>query len=170
MPQTMQNDVLPSPEGAVVAEVEPCTHPRVFGKLCAVCGANMDELRMAHRAQATTLRETESQSAAPPPELRTFNVRAGFQLSISQQEAQRADDRIHQRLLAARKLALVLDLDHTLIHATSDDRARLLLGHSACFSLSLWRGPSQSMPSVLFSSLSKYILVLHLYACFESDA
>jgi TFIIF-interacting CTD phosphatase-like protein len=36
---------------------------------------------------------------------------------VSQEEAQEIDSRIAQKLLKEKKLALVLDLDHTLIHA-----------------------------------------------------
>ena len=50
-------------------------------------------------------------------------VQHGFELTVSAAHASDADSAILERLRARRKLCLVLDLDHTLVHATGDERA-----------------------------------------------
>lgn len=47
-------------------------------------------------------------------------VHNNVSLTVSQDEAARADDEAKRRLLASKKLSLVVDLDQTIIHATVD--------------------------------------------------
>lgn len=47
-------------------------------------------------------------------------VHNNVSLTVSQDEATKADDEAKRRLLASRKLSLVVDLDQTIIHATVD--------------------------------------------------
>jgi RNA polymerase II subunit A-like phosphatase len=51
-------------------------------------------------------------------------VSGGITMTVSEQEGRQIAQQDSQRLLKQRKLSLVLDLDHTLVHATSDPRAR----------------------------------------------
>ncbi|KAA0147487.1 hypothetical protein FNF29_07333 [Cafeteria roenbergensis] len=55
---------------------------------------------------------------------------SGFQLQVASHEAEQADLRTQSRLLRARRLRLVLDIDHTLLHATCDERAAVIV--SSC--------------------------------------
>ena len=66
-----------------------------------------------------------------------LTVNGGVSLSVSAQEVQRLADQSRQRLHSARKLSLVLDLDHTLVHATSDPRAARFLNGSDVYVLNL---------------------------------
>ena len=54
----------------------------------------------------------------------TVTVAGGWTVRISESEGQRMAQQQVQRLHTARKLSLVLDLDHTLVHATHDARAQ----------------------------------------------
>ena len=47
-------------------------------------------------------------------------------MAVSQEEARSLSQQNTQRLLTERKLSVVLDLDHTLVHATADPRAAVL--------------------------------------------
>ena len=47
-------------------------------------------------------------------------VHNNVSLTVSQDEATKADDEAKRRLLASKKLSLVVDLDQTIIHATVD--------------------------------------------------
>ncbi|KAG7348711.1 NLI interacting factor-like phosphatase [Nitzschia inconspicua] len=51
-------------------------------------------------------------------------------MTVSQQEGQCMAQWDANRLYRQQRLSLVLDLDHTLVHATSDVRARSYLGHN----------------------------------------
>jgi len=77
----------------VVAHLFVCYHDVVFAGLCAVCGKNVSSLG-------------------------GFIAHGHPQLGVSKREAQRIDSDIAKKLLKQKKLSLVLDLDHTLIHAT----------------------------------------------------
>lgn len=94
---------------AYVADIEePCKHEVQYGGICAICGKDVTELATYN----TTIRDTDRA---------TINTVHGHTaLLISQNEASRADEEAKRRLLDARKLSLVVDLDQTIIHATVD--------------------------------------------------
>ncbi|KAJ1030111.1 hypothetical protein NDA16_001024 [Ustilago loliicola] len=79
---------------------EECKHPvQLFG-MCAVCGKPVD---------------TESEESAS---LSVMHSNAAAK--VSAEEAQRLDSETTSHLLSQRKLALIVDLDQTVIHATVD--------------------------------------------------
>jgi RNA polymerase II subunit A C-terminal domain phosphatase len=83
---------------------ESCSHPVQFAGLCAVCGKDMNETSWA----------TDGTDA----ERATINMFHDQTLvSVSQDEASRAEEQLQRRLLKHRKLSLVVDLDQTIIHA-----------------------------------------------------
>lgn len=89
-----------------IASVEYCPHPVAFKGICAICGDDTDSLLISdsHHDRLTV----------------AYNFRA---LSVSHAEAHVTATVLAKTLLNARKLSLVLDLDHTLVHATDDPRA-----------------------------------------------
>ncbi|MCJ1468898.1 Carboxy-terminal domain (CTD) phosphatase [Pseudocyphellaria aurata] len=92
----------------VVAEIEePCTHSVQFRGMCANCGKDMTQL--------TYVTEQVDSSRAP-----INMVHDNISLTVSQDEATKVEDEAKRRLLSARKLSLVVDLDQTIIHATVD--------------------------------------------------
>jgi len=58
-----------------------------------------------------------------PRGMTQIKVQHGFELSVSSALATNADSEILSRLRSRRKLCLVLDIDHTLIHCVSDEKA-----------------------------------------------
>ena len=60
---------------------------------------------------------------AIPRGMTQIRVQHGFELSVSSAHATNADSEILSRLRSRRKLCLVLDIDHTLIHCVSDEKA-----------------------------------------------
>ncbi|EST06515.1 NLI interacting factor [Kalmanozyma brasiliensis GHG001] len=79
---------------------EDCKHPvQLFG-MCAVCGAPVD----ADSEKSASLSVMHSSAA----------------VKVSAEEAQRLDSETTNHLLSQRKLALIVDLDQTVIHATVD--------------------------------------------------
>jgi len=59
-----------------------------------------------------------------------LTVSGGLTISISQSEAKSIASDSSARLRSAKKLSLVLDLDHTLLHATADPRAEAYVARS----------------------------------------
>jgi RNA polymerase II subunit A-like phosphatase len=86
---------------------EPCAHEVQFGSLCANCGADMTEVDY--------LTEERNVDRA------TINMtHDNVSLLVSQREAVRAEEDSKKRLLAAKKLSLIVDLDQTVIHTTCE--------------------------------------------------
>ncbi|SLM41201.1 rna polymerase ii ctd phosphatase [Lasallia pustulata] len=94
--------------GLEVAEIEePCAHGVQFGGMCVSCGKDMTEFTY----------NTEQIDAARA----TINmVHDNVSLTVSQDEATKVEEEAKRRLLASKKLSLVVDLDQTIIHATVD--------------------------------------------------
>mmetsp|Transcript_6393 Transcript_6393/g.19332 ORF Transcript_6393/g.19332 Transcript_6393/m.19332 type:complete len:855 (+) Transcript_6393:222-2786(+) len=94
-------------KGADICQIEFCPHSVIFDGLCSMCGA---DLSLRHYSQDT-------------PQDTRVNVAYETSLSVSQAEAERTESDKAQHLLKQRRLSLILDLDHTLLHATDDQRA-----------------------------------------------
>lgn len=84
--------------GTVICRIRLCLHPAVHCGMCVLCG---------ERIKST------------PQEGRTaLSLTGGHQLMVSQSEALKVQETKVSDLKSIRKLALILDLDHTLVHAT----------------------------------------------------
>ncbi|KAL3477551.1 hypothetical protein BJX99DRAFT_226124 [Aspergillus californicus] len=86
---------------------EPCAHEVQYGGLCAECGKDMTE---------ATYNTDITDSMRAPIQMTHDNTA----LTVSEKEATRVEEDAKRRLLANRKLSLVVDLDQTIIHATVD--------------------------------------------------
>ena len=99
-------DVLYNPVDVVEIE-EDCPHTIQFQGMCTNCGRDMTEVQAGSH--------TNDADRAP------IRMDPGTQyLTISRDEANRVDEEAKRRLLASRKLSLVVDLDQTIIHAAVD--------------------------------------------------
>lgn len=94
--------------GTDMVEIEePCTHEIQFGGLCAECGQDMtkiDHLTQLRNTDRATVNMTHDNVA----------------LLVSHDEALRGEEETKKRLLDARKLTLIVDLDQTVIHTTCE--------------------------------------------------
>jgi RNA polymerase II subunit A-like phosphatase len=90
-----------------------CFHDVIVAGMCSSCG-----------------REVTSSIKQQKIDVATVNVEGGYQLQISRKEAMNVHEATVTRLFQTKKLSLVLDLDHTLLHCTDDPRA-LILAQSA---------------------------------------
>ncbi|KAJ9193788.1 hypothetical protein DTO164E3_7717 [Paecilomyces variotii] len=86
---------------------EPCAHEIQFGGMCAECGKDMTE--------ASYNTDVMDSMRAP-----IRMVHDNTALTVSQNEATRVEEDAKRRLLASKRLSLVVDLDQTIIHATVD--------------------------------------------------
>jgi RNA polymerase II subunit A C-terminal domain phosphatase len=102
----------------VLGFIEQCTHPAVLDSLCAVCGASMI-------ASENDLPKAYIHPGTEQPFMSQITVSGGVTMRISKSEALSVTHSQTERLVKHKKLSLVLDLDHTLVHATSDTRASL---------------------------------------------
>lgn len=82
-----------------------CAHPIQAGGLCALCGKEIDE---CVRTNSTTFGPTFA------------TLHSSANVKVSRDEAERIDRESTEALLNARKLALIVDLDQTIIHTTID--------------------------------------------------
>ncbi|KAF1979950.1 hypothetical protein BU23DRAFT_549117 [Bimuria novae-zelandiae CBS 107.79] len=100
-------DVVSKP-GTLILEVrEPCTHEEQFGGLCTNCGMDMtkvDYLTERLESSRATVNMTHDNTA----------------LLVSHKEARKAEEASKNRLLEAKKLTLIVDLDQTVIHTTCE--------------------------------------------------
>ncbi|OQE41234.1 hypothetical protein PENCOP_c005G03751 [Penicillium coprophilum] len=101
-----KDDVIDEPVNIVEID-EPCAHEIQFGGLCAECGKDMTE--SSYNTEITD-------SMRAPISMAHDNVT----LTVSEREATRVEEDAKRRLLASRRLTLVVDLDQTIIHATVD--------------------------------------------------
>ena len=125
----------------IVGFVEKCRHPAVVGGLCAVCGLaptsgleSSSHTALAphtdgtsglgiHPAIAPSAENFWGGSATGAPPSAYLTVNGGFTVSVTPDEARAFSADSSEKLRKVRKLSLVLDLDHTLVHATADSRA-----------------------------------------------
>jgi RNA polymerase II subunit A C-terminal domain phosphatase len=125
--------VVPNPkEGRdiEIGSIVQCQHPTVVSGLCAVCGVTLKTNVLPNDDLSPGTMETTNTNSAPNSNARNTNgmtvmTVSGMTVSISEAESKRMAQEDTQRLRALRKLSLVLDLDHTLLHATADPRAEL---------------------------------------------
>lgn len=103
-----------------VAVIEFCPHSVVFRGICALCGSDVDVVHFAEETPATNRNSGNVISVGYDEKFLTVSRHVAKSVSASTAEI----------LLRHRKLALVLDLDHTLVHATADLRAMSMLVHS----------------------------------------
>jgi len=131
--------------------VEQCGHPTLVQGLCVVCGQavrpnnnagnsnnnNPNNTTGNYNPKKNDTTEshndnnnnnnnntTDQQQQQQQQQQQRLTVSGGVTLNISHQEARRIAHENRQRLHSLRKLSLVLDLDHTLVHATQDKRAQ----------------------------------------------
>ncbi|KAK7058573.1 CTD phosphatase Fcp1 [Paramarasmius palmivorus] len=93
-------------EKPVAVVIEPCKHGMQLGGLCVLCGKDMtnaDYIGLSDESRAS-IQMTHS----------------AFGPTVSLEEAQRIERETAERLLKARKLSLIVDLDQTIVHATVD--------------------------------------------------
>ncbi|KAE8214124.1 hypothetical protein CF327_g2438 [Tilletia walkeri] len=86
---------------------EPCSHPVQVSGLCAICGVELETLPPDER----------SASAADEP---VSILHSHASLKVTRSEAARIHAQTTSDLLNTRRLALIVDLDQTVIHATVD--------------------------------------------------
>jgi TFIIF-interacting CTD phosphatase-like protein len=132
----------------VIGYIEECMHPGFLEGLCVRCGISLrndskDDARIPipppildtsqqrnGGSSFTQLHEEDNDIDKDPfsqkkqPQLSQVTVSGGITMTVSKSEGQRMAQQSFQRLWKLRKLHLVLDLDHTLVHATSDHRAQ----------------------------------------------
>ena len=89
-----------------------CNHPGIFKNMCIKCGICMDGIAIS---MATTSKSTIK--SAVDATFKTLTIAGGQQLQLSQEEAIAIQASKSSSLKSQRKLALVLDLDHTLVHS-----------------------------------------------------
>ncbi len=119
-------------DGPAIAVVEYCKHSIVWNELCAVCGADLSNTHYADSSSIENRVPVYSDA-----------------ITFTEDEAMSAANHTRYNLLRTRRLSLVLDLDHTLVHASNDPRAAAIRGFSPTdvdvnSILSFTLGPSNS--------------------------
>lgn len=110
------NNSLEKSERLCIGYVENCLHPTFLDGICVVCGNSVP--RNTSVGDAAPSRENSHAGA-----LSRVTVSGGVTLAVSEHESRQMAEMDSERLFRQKRLSLVLDLDHTLVHATSDARA-----------------------------------------------
>ncbi|GEM08291.1 RNA Polymerase II CTD phosphatase Fcp1 [Rhodotorula toruloides] len=101
-----EGDVVRDASQPVVQIKEPCTHDVQLNGLCALCGKDLTAVD--YTGFSDTSRATISMA---------HDIGG---LTVSLEEAHRLEKATTARLLDAKKLSLIVDLDQTIVHATVD--------------------------------------------------
>jgi hypothetical protein len=115
----------PSKKRLIIGFIEECLHPGFMDGLCVVCGISIrkdDSSEPQNLIPVPTNLEEEPSQAKK--KMSQVTVSGGVTMTVSETEGKQIARLSSQRLWKQHKLSLVLDLDHTLVHATSDTRAR----------------------------------------------
>ena len=117
-----------SSNNRIIGFVDACLHPAFLEGICVVCGDSMlrfndNEHEMNERIP-TKVPLPSFQSSEAVQKGSQVTVSGGVTMTVSVEESRRMAQQDTDRLLHHAKLSLVLDLDHTLVHATADPRAR----------------------------------------------
>ncbi|RKF72952.1 RNA polymerase II subunit A C-terminal domain phosphatase [Golovinomyces cichoracearum] len=83
---------------------ESCPHSVQFAGLCGICGKDMTEVSWASASNDTRNAKINM-------------IHDQTTLTVSEDEASKAEEELERRLIKNRKLSLVVDLDQTIIHA-----------------------------------------------------
>jgi len=97
--------------------------PKQSGKRGDGSGSSMTMVDASPSSSSATLSGSSINPKKRGAKTSHLTVSGGLTVSISQSEAESIASDSSARLRSARKLSLVLDLDHTLLHATADPRA-----------------------------------------------
>jgi len=108
-----------------------CPHEMEFNGLCAICGADLSEEGVEHKnsLKSTTSARRVSASSSSSSKHVLFGSQRGGQrkvVSLRGSALQRLSASNTLHLESRRKLALVLDIDHTFLHSTRDAQAKLV--------------------------------------------
>jgi len=107
--------------------IEECLHPTYLDGMCVVCGtprASLKENKNKLLTIDTISSHSKSNGDRNDGSLSQLTVSGGITMTVSQTESRNMALMDSGRLFGQKRLSLVLDLDHTLVHATSDARAR----------------------------------------------
>ncbi|XP_012277661.1 RNA polymerase II subunit A C-terminal domain phosphatase isoform X2 [Orussus abietinus] len=96
--------------GQVILTLEGCTHPTVMKDLCAECGIDLREDSGGKDGEKGMI----SQASVPM-------VHSIPELKVCPELAEKIGKQDEERLLQDRKLALLVDLDQTIVHTTNDN-------------------------------------------------
>jgi RNA polymerase II subunit A-like phosphatase len=105
-----------------IGVIEECLHPTFVDGMCVVCGTTRASLK-ENESKLSTSNVADSKTSQ-------VTVEGGITMTVSHRESRNMALVDSGRLLEKKCLSLVLDLDHTLVHATSDARARQYLDPS----------------------------------------
>lgn len=94
----------------VIMTLEGCKHPTVMKDLCAECGVDLRVEGIGKENESTKI----SQASVPM-------VHSVPELKVCPELAEKIGKEDEQRLLNDRKLALLVDLDQTIVHTTNDN-------------------------------------------------
>ena len=122
----------------VIGLILACEHPAVMDGLCVLCGNQVTGKRNPSTTGSASnnvvgstgdtygedQNSMDDRAEGSGETLSRVTVSGGITMTISASEGQRMAEQHANHLHKQSKLSLVLDLDHTLLHATNDCRAR----------------------------------------------
>jgi RNA polymerase II subunit A-like phosphatase len=117
-PRVSKNEGDNGNEIEVIGYIEVCLHATVMDGLCAVCG------KAGNSSSSSSSQSNINRNGNSNKNKMSRVTVSGLTVTVSDEEGRRMAEQDAERLRKQHKLSLVLDLDHTLVHATNDVRAR----------------------------------------------
>ena len=115
--------------------IEYCPHEMEFNGLCAFCGADITINKSQQNESESELSSKSDNNQRHIENVKVTQVIMGNQhgqrktLRLTSSALTKIRNENTQHLLQRNKLALVLDIDHTFLHATRDPQAKLVASH-----------------------------------------
>lgn len=107
----------------IVGKIDTCAHPVIIDNLCVVCGQSTLESMRPFIGNVNS-NDDKYNGQNKTIQRDALTLTGGVTVSISNEYGQTFSLDSAQALRSSKKLNLVLDLDHTLLHATADPRAK----------------------------------------------
>lgn len=122
-------------ETVLAVSIRYCPHHVVVYGLCAECGEAVKEKVVARPTATASLPAHTGTSKRK--EVTEFNISGGHRVQLSGAEAKKKSLDSASRLISCKKLVLILDLDHTLLHANNRCPKEALQEHNDIFQIFL---------------------------------
>ena len=118
-----------TPSGIIVEDTKICRHPGLYNGICISCGKVPDNVMQELHEEHAPNRSSSSSSHCI---YRSLTVGGGHTIRLSKEESEKVSAIRTNTLKSQTKIALVLDIDHTMLHACMSPTEAKPHGYEHC--------------------------------------